>query len=67
MSGERRRRFAAQGLTSRQIAAAAHITARTAENHVQNILGKLGFTNRAQIAAWVAAGQPWQEISTATE
>ena len=56
-----------QGLTSSQIAAAAHITARTAENHVQHILGKLGFTSRAQIAAWVAAGQPWQEISTAAE
>lgn len=47
-----------QGLTSRQIAAAAHIAERTVENHVQHILVKLGFTNRAQIAAWVAAGRP---------
>ncbi|MEW9549761.1 AAA family ATPase [Nonomuraea sp. NPDC050783] len=47
-----------QGLTNRQIAAAAHIAERTVENHVQHILGKLGFTNRAQIAAWVAAGRP---------
>jgi len=54
-----------RGLTSRQIAAAAHITERTAENHVQHILGKLGFTNRTQIATWVAAGQP--EMSTAPE
>jgi DNA-binding CsgD family transcriptional regulator len=44
------------GLTNRQIAAAAHISERTAENHVQHILTKLGFTTRAQIAAWVAAG-----------
>ncbi len=52
-----------QGLTSRQIAAVAHISERTAENHVQHILGKLGFTSRAQIAAWVAsAGVGDQEI-----
>ncbi|MDT3445340.1 AAA family ATPase [Pseudofrankia sp. BMG5.37] len=48
-----------QGLTSRQIAAATHISERTAENHVQHILGKLGFTSRSQIAAWVAGqGHP---------
>lgn len=47
-----------QGLTSRRIAAAAHIAERTVENHVQHILGKLGFTSRAQIAAWVASGRP---------
>ncbi|MPZ83812.1 MAG: LuxR family transcriptional regulator, partial [Actinophytocola sp.] len=52
-----------QGLTSRQIAAAAHISERTAENHVQHILGKLGFTSRAQIAAWVVG----QEMSTGAE
>jgi DNA-binding NarL/FixJ family response regulator len=54
-----------RGLTSRQIAAAAHITERTAENHVQHILGKLGFTTRTQIATWVASGRP--EISTPAE
>ena len=31
---------------------------RTAENHVEHILAKLGFTSRAQVAAWVAASQP---------
>ncbi len=46
----------AQGLSNRQIAAAAHISERTVESHVQHILDKLGFTNRTQIAAWVAAG-----------
>lgn len=55
-----------QGLTSRQIAAAAHISERTVENHVQHILGKLGFTSRAQIAAWVAAGRP-RRMSTEAE
>ncbi len=42
----------ARGLTNRQIAAKLVVTERTAETHVQNILNKLGFTSRAQIAAW---------------
>jgi DNA-binding CsgD family transcriptional regulator len=41
-----------QGKTSREIADLLVITERTAEVHVSNILGKLGFTSRAQIAAW---------------
>jgi DNA-binding CsgD family transcriptional regulator len=45
-----------QGLTNKQIAAAVHISERTAETHVQHILDKLGFANRSQIAAWVAGG-----------
>ena len=40
----------ARGLTNRQIAAALHISERTAENHVQHILTKLGLQNRTQIA-----------------
>ena len=44
----------AQGLTNRQIAAIEHLSERTVENHVRNILGKLGFTSRAQVAVWVA-------------
>ncbi|SDF68959.1 Predicted ATPase [Pseudonocardia oroxyli] len=48
--------FVAQGLTNRQIAAAAHISERTVETHVQHILAKLGFSGRSQIAAWVARG-----------
>jgi non-specific serine/threonine protein kinase len=43
----------AQGKTSREIANLLVISERTAESHVNNILGKLGFTSRAQIAAWV--------------
>ncbi|MGE3270729.1 MAG: LuxR C-terminal-related transcriptional regulator [Chloroflexota bacterium] len=45
----------AQGRTNRQIAEALVITERTAETHVRNIREKLGFTSRAQIAAWVTA------------
>ena len=42
----------AQGMTNREIAAALVVTERTAETHVQNILNKLGFGTRAQVAAW---------------
>jgi DNA-binding CsgD family transcriptional regulator/tetratricopeptide (TPR) repeat protein len=42
-----------QGKTSREIAGILVVQERTAEVHVSNILGKLGFTSRAQIAAWV--------------
>lgn len=42
----------AQGLSNREIAEALVISERTAQNHVQHILGKLGYANRAQIAAW---------------
>ena len=43
----------AQGKTSREIADLLVVSERTAEGHVSNILGKLGFSSRAQIAAWV--------------
>lgn len=42
----------ADGLSNRQIAARLVISERTAQNHVQHILVKLGFANRAQVAAW---------------
>jgi DNA-binding CsgD family transcriptional regulator len=52
----------AQGLTNKQIAALMHISERTAESHVQHILGKLGLANRTHIATWardgLRAGQP---------
>jgi DNA-binding CsgD family transcriptional regulator len=44
-----------RGLTNRQIAAALHISERTAENHVQHILTKLGLHTRTQIATWTVA------------
>ena len=42
----------ARGLTNRQIAAELFISERTAGTHVAHILGKLGFTSRAQVAVW---------------
>ncbi|MFQ6396600.1 protein kinase domain-containing protein [Nocardia sp. KC 131] len=44
----------ADGLTNKAIATRLHVSQRTAEGHVEHILTKLGFTSRAQIAAWVA-------------
>ena len=43
----------AEGLSNRDIALRLVISQRTAETHVEHILTKLGFTSRAQIAAWV--------------
>jgi non-specific serine/threonine protein kinase len=45
--------FIAQGRTNKQIAAKLAISPRTADSHVEHILTKLGFTSRAQIAAWI--------------
>lgn len=48
----------ASGLTNRQIGEKLVISERTAEGHVERILGKLGFRSRAQIASWHAGGDP---------
>jgi DNA-binding NarL/FixJ family response regulator len=42
----------AQGLTNREIAGRLYLSERTAQNHVQHILTKLGLPNRSQIAVW---------------
>jgi non-specific serine/threonine protein kinase len=47
-------RLIAEGLSNHQIASRLVTSQRTAESHVQNILRKLGFASRAQVAAWVA-------------
>jgi class 3 adenylate cyclase len=43
-----------EGLTNRQIADQLVVTEATAAKHVENILNKLGFKSRAQIASWMA-------------
>jgi len=43
----------AQGKSNREIADKLVVSERTVESHVGNILFKLGFTSRAQVAAWV--------------
>ncbi|HXF83688.1 MAG TPA: LuxR C-terminal-related transcriptional regulator [bacterium] len=47
-----------QGFSNREIGRALAISERTVDAHIQHILNKLGFTSRAQIAAWVAVSQP---------
>jgi len=44
----------AEGLSNREIAARLVVAQRTAEGHVENILSKLSFTSRAQVAGWLA-------------
>lgn len=48
----------AEGLTNKGIADRLVISPRTAQGHVEHVLVKLGFTSRAQIAAWVSSRQP---------
>ncbi|WP_345443739.1 LuxR C-terminal-related transcriptional regulator, partial [Actinoallomurus vinaceus] len=47
-------KLVAKGMSNKEIASALVVAQRTAEGHVERILRKLGFTSRAQIAAWVA-------------
>ncbi len=54
----------AQGKSSREIAEALVVSERTIETHVGNILSKLDFTSRMQIAAWVAE-RGWTKSSGA--
>ena len=50
-------RLVAGGRSNKEIAAQLVISQRTAEGHVERILTKLGFTSRAQVAAWAAASR----------
>jgi pimeloyl-ACP methyl ester carboxylesterase/DNA-binding CsgD family transcriptional regulator len=45
----------ARGLSNRQVAEELSISPATVERHVANILGKLGYHSRAQVAAWAVA------------
>jgi predicted ATPase/DNA-binding CsgD family transcriptional regulator len=44
----------AQGRSNREIAGTLVVSERTVESHVTNILAKLGFDSRTQIAVWAA-------------
>ncbi|MGH7764470.1 MAG: alpha/beta fold hydrolase [Candidatus Dormibacteraceae bacterium] len=54
----RREREVAQllvdGMSNREIAGRLFLSERTIDNHVQHILGKLGFNSRVQVATWLA-------------
>jgi predicted ATPase/DNA-binding CsgD family transcriptional regulator len=45
----------ARGLSSKEIARTLTISPRTVESHLDRIFARLGFSNRAQVAAWVEA------------
>jgi predicted ATPase/DNA-binding CsgD family transcriptional regulator len=51
-------RLVADGLSNKEIGARLFISERTVESHVRNILNKLGFSSRAQIAGWIATPGP---------
>jgi predicted ATPase/DNA-binding CsgD family transcriptional regulator len=48
----------AEGCSNKAIAEKLYISPATAARHVANILEKLGFTSRAQVAAWASAQPP---------
>jgi predicted ATPase/DNA-binding CsgD family transcriptional regulator len=57
---ERERQIAAlvaDGLSNAQIGRTLVVSARTVETHVRHIMDKLGFSSRAHIAGWIAAGE----------
>jgi len=48
-------RLVAEGLTNKRIGTRLFISERTVDSHVRSILNKLGFSSRAQVAAWIAS------------
>jgi DNA-binding CsgD family transcriptional regulator/tetratricopeptide (TPR) repeat protein len=54
-------RCLSEGKSNREIAAQLVLSERTVENHVGNILTKLGFNSRAQIAVWVVEKEMGKE------
>ena len=58
--GKREREVAeliAEGLSNKEIATRLFLSERTVETHVYNILNKLGFSSRVNIASWVSRGE----------
>jgi len=56
-------RLVADGMTNAGIAGALVISEKTAAGHVGRVLGKLGFSSRAQIARWVTEQRQVSEPS----
>lgn len=45
----------AKGLSNEEVSQRLFISRRTAESHVEHILGKLGLRNRSELVAWILA------------
>jgi DNA-binding CsgD family transcriptional regulator len=50
----------AAGKSNREIAAELFISPATAARHVANILAKLGYSSRSQVAVWAASAESGQ-------
>ncbi|BCX12326.1 MAG: DNA-binding response regulator [Thermosynechococcus sp.] len=44
--------YVARGMSNREISAELHVSQRTVESHVSNMLGKTGCHNRTELARW---------------
>jgi DNA-binding NarL/FixJ family response regulator len=44
--------YVAKGMSNREIADELHVSQRTVESHVSNMLGKTGLGNRTELARW---------------
>lgn len=53
-------RLVADGLSNEEIGGRLFISECTVESHVRNIMNKLGFNSRAQIAGWIATSNRWR-------
>lgn len=56
-------RLIAAGHTNAEIAVELHVSPKTVERHVSNILAKLGFRSRVQVATAAASGSLGARLS----
>jgi non-specific serine/threonine protein kinase len=55
--GQQVAELVALGLSNRKIAERLFLSERTVEGHVEQVLNRLGFTSRSQVAAWIGRTQ----------
>ncbi len=62
--GQQVAELVALGLSNKEIAQRIFLSERTVEWHVEQILNRLGFSSRSEIAAWVGRTQPGAAVRT---